>query len=147
MASLSVRAGSSLRIWGPIVIPVSAVAQNPNFDTQRLDSDISVVRLLFPLIFTSAIQPIAIQSDIEPADGSTAVVTGWGFLSEGGSSPYQLQTVTIEIINRQTCRDIYGQSKITDNMICAGVMEGGKSPCEVRNYYLLIIKSIKIIFI
>lgn len=98
-----------------------------------MDSDVSVLRLAITLIFGPTIQPIRIQSEREPEDGATAVVTGWGTLRENGTSATFLQTVTIKIISRTICRNSYGESEITDNMICAGSMEGGKDSCQVSS--------------
>ena len=56
-----------------------------------------------------------------------AVVTGWGNLASGGSSPDILQEVTVQVLENSNCGN-YPQSMITDNMLCAGVE--GKDSCQ-----------------
>ena len=56
-----------------------------------------------------------------------AVVTGWGNLASGGSSPDILQEVTVQVLENSNCGN-YPQSMITGNMLCAGVE--GKDSCQ-----------------
>lgn len=53
---------------------------------------------------------------------------------EGGSISDTLQEVTVPIISNTACKKTgYGSSRITDNMLCAGIPEGGKDSCQVRS--------------
>ena len=38
--------------------------------------------------------------------------------------------VTVPVVSDDHCRDSYGQSDITDSMICAGLDQGGKDSCQ-----------------
>lgn len=54
-----------------------------------------------------------------------------GTLSSGGSSlPTQLQKVDVPIVSRTTCKSNYNDSEVTNNMICAGLTQGGKDSCQ-----------------
>lgn len=66
------------------------------------------------------------------AAGDLAYVSGWGTLSEGGSSSTQLQVVEVPLVSLAECRSAYGSSSITDRMVCAGYPEGGKDACQVK---------------
>lgn len=47
-------------------------------------------------------------------------------------TPKTLHKVSIPVIDRQTCSDLYKghvDLNVTDNMICTGLKEGGKSAC------------------
>eukprot|EP00091_Calanus_sinicus_P011018 TRINITY_DN2513_c0_g1_i5.p1 TRINITY_DN2513_c0_g1~~TRINITY_DN2513_c0_g1_i5.p1 ORF type:complete len:159 (-),score=50.25 TRINITY_DN2513_c0_g1_i5:69-545(-) len=62
--------------------------------------------------------------------GTECVVTGWGTTSEGGSLAKVLMKVTVIVLSDEECRGAYGESDISDSMICAGVEEGGKDSCQ-----------------
>lgn len=54
-------------------------------------------------------------------------------LTEGGSISDTLQEVTVPIMSNAQCRKTgYGEKRITDNMLCAGIPEGGKDSCQVK---------------
>lgn len=53
------------------------------------------------------------------------------FLEQGAIST-NLQEVTVPILSNSECRKTgYGASRITDNMLCAGFMDGEKDSCQV----------------
>merc|ERR1711997_1311170 len=51
-------------------------------------------------------------------EGTISTVTGWGTTTEGGSLARVLQKVDVPVVSDEHCRDSYGQSDITDSMIC-----------------------------
>merc|ERR1712172_427605 len=57
-----------------------------------------------------------------------ATVTGWGTLSSGGSQPTVLQEVDVTVTTNTACKNAYGSSMITANMICAA--DSGKDSCQ-----------------
>ncbi|XP_017773899.1 PREDICTED: trypsin-7-like [Nicrophorus vespilloides] len=130
-STLSVRAGSSIKGSGGQVVQVKAVYQNPKFNNYNIDYDISVLELSEPLNFGAGAQPVGLpRLNQEVPAGSDSVVSGWGALTEGGGSPSQLQAVHVGIISQEECKKAYGDSAITDRMICAGVNGGGKDACQ-----------------
>ncbi len=58
------------------------------------------------------------------------VVSGWGALREGGSSPSVLHEVTIPLVSDAECRRGYGNRLDDASMICAGLAAGGKDSCQ-----------------
>lgn len=46
-------------------------------------------------------------------------------------SPKALQEVVVPVVGNRQCTCLYGISTITDNMICAGELKGGKDSCQV----------------
>lgn len=137
---MSVRAGSSIVEDGGVVINVAKIHQNPYFNS-RLDYDVSVLELEEDIEFGSAIQPIALASN-EPEVDTDVVCTGWGALYTNGPSPTQLQKVTVQVLDREDCRDEYGSSKITENMICAAAPN--KDACQV-SFILTLINLIQFV--
>merc|ERR1712174_192262 len=62
--------------------------------------------------------------------GTISILSGWGTTTEGGSLARVLQKVDVPVVSDEHCRDSYGQSDITDSMICAGLDQGGKDSCQ-----------------
>merc|ERR1712209_377167 len=62
--------------------------------------------------------------------GTSCTVSGWGTTSEGGNLAHNLMKVEVPVVSDEDCRGSYGQSDITDSMICAGFEAGGKDSCQ-----------------
>ncbi|XP_031617390.1 serine protease nudel-like isoform X2 [Contarinia nasturtii] len=116
---------------------VDAVIINDGYVGTVFLNDISLLRMEKPLIFNRWIRPICLpspervtnQMDLNwmdgPPPGTTCTVVGWGRLSEGGSSPDNLEEVNVPIMeNCKTSVDISG------NEICAGEKDGGIGACQ-----------------
>jgi secreted trypsin-like serine protease len=99
-----------------------------SYNIRQLDSDVAVVRLDSALTFNEYIQPVCLPSKDVPAD-SECFVTGWGRLETGGSTSDTLQQVTLPIVSQSACKQRWGRY-LTDNMLCAGYTEGGRSSCQ-----------------
>lgn len=131
---MSVRAGTSFKGSGGVVIPVLRIMQHESYDRFSMDCDISVLELSWELTLGPTIDDIQLAEHEESA-GTFVAVTGWGALSEGGSSPSKLQRVSIRIVTKEICTKAYGQEAITDSMLCAGG-RGGRDACQVSyNFY------------
>merc|ERR550539_89249 len=63
----------------------------------------------------------------DPPVGGVAWITGWGTLSAGGSRPSLLQEAAVDIKSNQECKNAYGASSITDDMICANGNNNGQT--------------------
>ena len=98
----------------------------------QINNDIALLRLSEKLTFTDQIQPICVHNSDTMAlndDGDNVMVTGWGTLSEGGSISDTLQEITVPLVSNAECNDPYG-GDITQQMMCAGLPEGGKDACQ-----------------
>jgi hypothetical protein len=64
--------------------------------------------------------------------GQTAIASGWGATSEGGSGSDHLQAVAVAIIADSTCGspEVYGSVFRPETMVCAGELAGGKDTCQ-----------------
>lgn len=133
VSSYQIRAGSSIRNSGGVVVAVEAIFQNPQYDDWTLDYDITVLLLASELTYSAAIGPIGLPvlNQQIPA-GTRSVVSGWGTTSSG-SSATQLQAVEVPIVSLEDCKAAYDRYDVTERMICAGYLgEGGKDACQVR---------------
>ncbi|KAJ8918089.1 hypothetical protein NQ315_011546 [Exocentrus adspersus] len=128
---LSVRVGSTYRGTGGQVYTIVKIISHPNYSSKTLDYDIALLQSSVA-ISTSNAQPVPLPSPgTGPAAGSTAIVTGWGKLSEEGPLSSILQVVQLPVISQQSCRSAYTTSAITDRMFCAGYLGvGGKDACQ-----------------
>lgn len=131
----TIRGGSSVHNSGGQVIEVASIVNHPNYDTSTLENDISILILAVPLTLGNSVATIDLPSaDLVLAGGTLTTVTGWGALTEGGSSPLQLQAVVVPIVERDECNALYAVSGwgVYESMICAGfVGEGGRDACQV----------------
>ncbi|XP_017005931.2 trypsin-1 [Drosophila takahashii] len=111
---------------------VARVLIHPSYSTRNFDSDIALIRFNEPVRLGIDMHPVCLPIPSESYAGQTAVVTGWGALSEGGPISDTLQEVEVPILTQEECRQSnYGEAKITENMICAGYVEqGGKDSCQ-----------------
>lgn len=55
--------------------------------------------------------------------------TGWGTLSQNGRTPSVLQQVNLPLISDSACKQCYPNT-ITENMVCAGDLSGGRDTCQ-----------------
>jgi len=111
---------------------VREVKLHENYNSNNINNDICLLFLDGEADFSSPnIGPIALPtSGEEYAEGTECIVSGWGTTSAGGSLASTLQKVTVPVVSDDHCRDSYGQSDITDSMICAGLDQGGKDSCQ-----------------
>ncbi|XP_077069357.1 polyserase-2 [Siphateles boraxobius] len=112
---------------------VSKIINHPNYNSKTQNNDITLLQLDSPVNFTDFISPVCLASSNSLFFNQTSSwVTGWGRISSGISlpSPGTLQEVQVPIVGNRQCKCLYGVSQITDNMICAGLLEGGKDSCQ-----------------
>ncbi|XP_058804495.1 transmembrane protease serine 9-like [Phymastichus coffea] len=123
-------AGSSSRIHGTFH-KVAKVIRHPNYDSAAIDYDIALLKIEDEFQYGDNMRPINLP-ERELLSGEIVNVTGWGATSQGGASSEQLMRVTLPIVDRKTCEDVYTRVKpITQRMICAGQLKtGGKDSCQ-----------------
>ncbi|XP_069997941.1 trypsin-1 [Penaeus vannamei] len=110
---------------------VSYYVMHEDYNPKTFDNDIALVRIATPVdLSLTGIAPVCLPPPTADYTGAEAVVTGWGTLSTGGYQPVRPMEVTVPIRSRAECEGAYGSSAITDNMICAGLAEGGKDSCQ-----------------
>lgn len=49
-------------------------------------------------------------------------------------NPFHLQCVEVPVLSDKECENSYS-GKITERMVCAGYLEGGKDSCQVPPHY------------
>ena len=118
-------------------VPESVIIHE-NYHGESLASDIMLIKLSEKIDFSAHIQPVCLpKANHRVKPGTHCYVTGWGTTKFMGSSPALLHQVMVPIISNETClqNDWYGnwsfpewpEVQVTDNMLCAGYHEGGRS--------------------
>ncbi|KAK7919666.1 hypothetical protein WMY93_010950 [Mugilogobius chulae] len=112
---------------------VSTIILHPNYDSFTSDNDIALLRLSSAVTFTDYIRPVCLAAtDSVFNSGTDSWVTGWGAIREGEPLPFPetLQEVEVPVVGNRQCNCLNGVGTITDNMICAGLLAGGKDSCQ-----------------
>ncbi|KAI4807616.1 hypothetical protein KUCAC02_027414 [Chaenocephalus aceratus] len=112
---------------------IAEIVLHPAYDSDTSNNDIALLRLLSPVKFTDYIRPVCLAAgDSVFNSGTDSWVTGWGAVKEGESLPFPetLQEVEVPVLGNRQCNCLNGVGTITDNMICAGLLAGGKDSCQ-----------------
>uniref|UniRef100_A0A8B9G9W4 Peptidase S1 domain-containing protein n=2 Tax=Amazona TaxID=12929 RepID=A0A8B9G9W4_9PSIT len=114
---------------GEVQKMVQKMVAHPNYDPTTKDNDIMMMKLLTPVTVTDRIKPISVASCL-PQPGTTCTTSGWGATtSPEVTYPDVLQCVNVTIFSTAECRRLYPGS-ITENMLCAGSLQGGRDSCQ-----------------
>ena len=112
---------------------VSTLQVHPNYDPATGDNDIALLQLSSPVVPDNAVDTVPLvaspANDDLVAAGTLALISGWGATTDGGEIAAVLQKVQIPLVDNSTCNTAYGGG-ITENMLCAGLEEGGKDSCQ-----------------
>ncbi|XP_072747963.1 trypsin-1 isoform X2 [Anoplolepis gracilipes] len=110
---------------------VEKTIKHSGYSTINYDNDIALIKLRDPIRFQGPMRPACLPEPGKTFAGEKGIVTGWGATKEGGSVSTYLQEVEVPIISNAECRATkYPSRKITDNMLCAGYIQGGKDSCQ-----------------
>ncbi|XP_034077520.1 transmembrane protease serine 9-like [Gymnodraco acuticeps] len=108
---------------------VDAIYWHQSYDYQTLDYDIMLMKLAHPVTVNQYVKPVALPKAC-PAAGDMCMVSGWGNIyTDQVFNPFYLQCVEIPILSHKDCDGSY-PGMITDRMVCAGYLEGGKDSCQ-----------------
>ncbi|XP_024945953.1 transmembrane protease serine 9 [Cephus cinctus] len=111
---------------------IKAVHIHENFDTYTFNNDIAVIELDSPVTFNGIIRPACLPEnrDIDYS-GAMAVAAGWGHTGEREPISQELRKVSLPILSDEECRTAgYDKKRLTDNMFCAGYLEGKRDACQ-----------------
>lgn len=113
---------------------VDHIIVHDKYDPSTNDNDIALLHLKAPVDLPTAVVATAELDKKYAFPLGDAVVIGWGTTTEGGSATPNLMRVWVDIQDSKLCEDNYQDVipsiEITENMLCAGVPEGGKDSCQ-----------------
>lgn len=117
-------------------VALSRIVVHPGWNDATKDNDMALLKLATSVPARAgggSTLPIAFANtapgNIGNLTGTPATTTGWGNTNPNGTNyPERLREVQVPIVSNAECRDSY--SNLTDNMICAGLPDGGKDSCQ-----------------
>lgn len=127
---------------------IAEIIRHQRYNPGNYDNDIAMLKLDKRIDLSSAvkrlrddngsteneddkgIRPVCLPEKGRTYTNYTGIVTGWGTTEEGGSVSNILQQVSVPIISNEHCRTTAYKNRITENMLCAGYLEGGKDACQ-----------------
>ena len=111
---------------------LSEIRQHPNYNSQTTENDIAVLVLSSPVDLRAYpnIKPACLPNagSISQFVGQSAVVSGWGTVGSGLSLNSHLFEVNVEVYGKTNCG--VHTSSMTSDMLCAGLLAGGKDSCQ-----------------
>ncbi|XP_039974435.1 trypsin-2-like isoform X2 [Xiphias gladius] len=110
---------------------VDAIYWHESYDYMTLDYDIMLMRLAHPVTVNQYVKPVALPKAC-PVPGEMCTVSGWGNIYTDQGEVHlnsTLKCVEVPILSKEDCERSY-PGKITDHMVCAGYLEGGKDACQ-----------------
>ena len=79
---------------------VCGVKNHPNYNDRTVDYDFAILTLCETVAFTQDISPACLpSSSSNNYDSRESVVSGWGTLNSGGSTPDVLHEVTVNTMS------------------------------------------------
>jgi len=126
-------------------VSVKRIVTHPQFGSNGYDFDIALLELQQAVnntpvpLYTGPLYAGAADS----LTGQIALILGWGNTKAEGTPNYPvvLQEVSLPIITNATCAAALVPYAITNNMLCAGDVQGGKDTCNGDSGGPLLINS------
>uniref|UniRef100_T1J631 Peptidase S1 domain-containing protein n=1 Tax=Strigamia maritima TaxID=126957 RepID=T1J631_STRMM len=113
-----------------VKVGVAAIIRHPSYDTLTNNNDIALLRLNKEIKFDYRMKPPCFTRPGFQYPGQEAVITGWGAVKQGGKVTGTLQEVSLPILPLDKCRQAYGNHLVSENMLCAGLPQGGRDSCQ-----------------
>ncbi|KAF6376175.1 coagulation factor VII [Rhinolophus ferrumequinum] len=104
----------------------------------KTNHDIALLRLSRPVAFTDYVVPLCLPektfSERTLAFIRFSSVSGWGQLLDRGATALELMTIDVPRLMTQDCLEQskwkQDSPKVTENMFCAGYLDGSKDACK-----------------
>ncbi|XP_016297256.1 coagulation factor VII [Sinocyclocheilus anshuiensis] len=115
------------------VIQVEQMLMHPGYVSETSDNDIALLYLRKPIIYSAYAVPVCLplrdMAERELWAVSKHTVSGWGKRSEDGPTSRLLRRLQVPRIRTQECIESSNVT-LTNNMFCAGYIEGKQDSCK-----------------
>jgi trypsin len=133
-AIYGIMAGSTLRLGDATqqLRTLSRFVRHQQYNPQRITNDIGLLFWEQPLTLGATVRAIRLPRQAASVPyGQNVNVTGWGLTREGVPSSIAtvLKVVAKPLVTNEECNRAYG-GRITPDMLCAGLPEGGRDACQ-----------------
>ncbi|XP_055838591.1 trypsin-1 [Episyrphus balteatus] len=127
-----IRLGSSETNKGGKILTVMKLVQHEKFNYSSVDYDFSLLELSEEIEFDETMKAVSLPETEEAfMDGDMCRVSGWGNTQNENESRTSLREAEVPIFNHELCSEKYKKfGGVTDRMLCAGFIEGGKDACQ-----------------
>ncbi len=106
---------------------IKRVIVHPDYNSSTDDHDIALFELVEPV---TTVPPILLDHNLALEPKTPSWVAGWGTIQLGSQQVEpDLLEVLVPLVDSTVCNIAY-RNAITENMLCAGYMEGGKDSCQ-----------------
>ena len=134
-SSLNIRLGDTsldteFEVTFSVTKAVASIVNHPNYDATTFANDIAVIVLTETVSLTDYpnIKPACLPSVAGQVYPGDAVVSGWGTVASGSFLNSWLHEVNVTVYEEGNCGSM--NSYMTDDMLCAGLIGGGKDACQ-----------------
>nr|XP_049461070.1 trypsin 3A1-like [Anopheles coluzzii] len=147
LSGVTIYAGSTSRTTGGRVFVVTDNFIHPKYDPDTFDFDVAVLRVKTPFTPNMNIASVPlVPANYAVPDKVQPTVAGWGRTSTGGTLSPTLRAVAIPVMGNIPCQELWIDTDITDNMLCAGAKgrdactgdSGGPLVVPTTNYFQLV---------
>ncbi|XP_017791571.1 PREDICTED: trypsin 3A1-like [Habropoda laboriosa] len=111
---------------------IKSVIMHEDFHKYTFNNDIAILEMDRPVDVNGIVRTACLPED-KAIDytGATATVVGWGRTGETEPVSDELRKVNLPILSQEECDQAgYQKNRITENMFCAGYLEGELDACS-----------------
>ncbi|XP_056612656.1 transmembrane protease serine 13a [Triplophysa dalaica] len=124
---------------------VKKIILHESYNNEKNDYDIALLKLSNPVEFSNKVQPVCLPTfDQNFSEDLDCWTSGFGTIQDGGASASKkLMSVSVNIIDTHVCNSsrVY-RGAISNNMICAGDLNGGRDSCQGDSGGPLVCKAV-----
>ncbi|XP_032455885.1 serine protease 38 isoform X1 [Nasonia vitripennis] len=121
-----------LRFADNQVYRIKSMKVHEQYDRHSFNNDIAIIELDREVPLDSAVKTVCLPDAASfNYVGRTAVAIGWGRIGEGEPVSEELRKVDLPIMSRDECElSEYPKNRVTENMFCAGYLDGERDSCN-----------------
>ncbi|XP_004594404.2 serine protease 58 [Ochotona princeps] len=112
------------------VVGYEKMIHHPYFSISSIEHDLLLIKLKKFIEPSNYVKIVNLPSKTAPVD-TTCTVSTWAYnICDSSKEPDSLQNVNISVITKAECRSTYKAYRITEGMLCIGIVPGRRQPCK-----------------